>query len=85
VGGGETGGGETGGGQRLLDDALPRYPLLVGLPGGRVQHAAKLAADGEHVFTLCRKRGRPDGDGGGLPYCRACANRPNPISQQAGR
>ncbi|MEU6647529.1 winged helix-turn-helix domain-containing protein, partial [Saccharomonospora sp. NPDC046836] len=65
--------------------AEPRYPLLVGLPGGRVQDAAKLAADGEHVFTLCRKRGRPDGDGGGLPYCRACANRPNPISQQAGR
>ena len=60
----------------------PRYPLLVALPGGRVQHAARLIGTGPAVNTLCRKRGTPTGDGAGMPYCRACADRPNPINQQ---
>ncbi|MFG2734421.1 hypothetical protein ACGFX7_06320 [Streptomyces harbinensis] len=63
--------------------ASPRYPLMVQLPGGRVRHAAREGADGR-VFTLCRKAGRPVSDGSDLPYCRACADRPNPISQQSG-
>lgn len=62
--------------------AEPRYPLLVALPGGRVQHAARLIGDGPAVTTLCSKRGIPTGDGTGLAYCRGCASRPNPISQQ---
>ena len=62
----------------------PRYPLLVTLPGGRVQHSARLIGAGPAVTTLCRKRGAPAGDGAGLTYCRACAGRPNPISQQSG-
>ncbi|MFC8704097.1 hypothetical protein ACFUIV_18175 [Streptomyces anulatus] len=61
----------------------PRYPLLVALPGGRVQHAARLIGGGPAVNTLCRKRGTPTGDGDGLPYCAGCRNRPNPISQQS--
>lgn len=64
--------------------ALPRYPLVVALPGGRVRHAARLIGEGPSVNTLCRKRGTPTGDGASLPYCRACADRPNPISQQGG-
>lgn len=65
-----------------MPDARPRFPLLAALPGGRVQHAARLVGDGPAVTTLCQKRGTPAGDGTGLPYCRACAGRPNPISQQ---
>lgn len=61
----------------------PRYPLLVRLRGGRVQHAARLVGAGPTVTTLCRKRGTPTGDGSGLPYCAACGNKPNPISQQS--
>lgn len=61
----------------------PAYPLLVALLRGRVQHAAKAnSVNPKFVHTLCRKRGIPVGDGAGLPYCRACRNRPNPISQQ---
>lgn len=60
-----------------------RYPLLVALPGGRVQHSARLIGPGSAVTTLCRKRGVPSGDGQGLLYCRACADRPNPIRQQS--
>lgn len=63
----------------------PRYPLLVALPGGRVQHSARLNGGGPAVTTLCRKRATPTGDGSGLPYCRGCADRPNPISQQSGK
>lgn len=62
--------------------AEPRYPLTVALPGGRVKHSARLIGDGPAVTTLCRKRGTPAGNGDGLSYCRACANRPNPIAQQ---
>ncbi|MEU2236135.1 hypothetical protein [Streptomyces vietnamensis] len=59
-----------------------RYPLLVQLPGGRVQHAARELTNGL-VKTLCPKApARPIGDGTGLPYCAACRHRPNPISQQ---
>jgi hypothetical protein len=61
----------------------PRYPLLVALPGGRVQHDARQVGDGPAVFTLCRKRDIPTGDGSGLPRCSACRARPNPISQQS--
>lgn len=61
-----------------------RYPLSVALPGGRVRHSARLVGDGPAVTTLCRKRGVPTGDGEGMPYCSACAARPNPISQQTG-
>lgn len=62
------------------------YPLLVALPGGRVQHAAKASRDNPSlVHTLCRKRGVPAGDGTGLPYCRACRARPNPIQQQTAK
>lgn len=60
-----------------------RYPLNVSLPGGRVQHSARLIGNGPAVNTLCRKRGTPTGDGAHLPYCRACAARPNPIPQQS--
>jgi hypothetical protein len=63
----------------------PRFPLLVALPGGRVQHSARLIGDGPTVTTPCRKRGLPTGDGDGLPYCRACENTSNPISQQSSR
>lgn len=59
-----------------------RYPLVRALPGGRVRHYARLIGEGPAVSTLCRKRGEPDGDGAGLPFCRACDGRPNPISQQ---
>lgn len=59
-----------------------RYPLLVRLPGGRVQHSARLLGDGPAVTTLCRRRGTPTGDGNGLPYCAACRARPNPTPQQ---
>lgn len=59
-----------------------RYPLTVALPGGRVRHAARLAGDGPAVTTLCRKRGTPTGDGSGLPWCSACASRPNPQDQR---
>jgi hypothetical protein len=59
-----------------------RYPLEIVLPGGRVCHSARIVGYGPTVVTLCRKRGTPEGDGHGLPYCRACAARPNPISQQ---
>lgn len=63
---------------------LTAYPLLAALPGGRVQHAAKAdRADPNVVHTLCRKRGISVGDGAGLPYCGACQNRPNPITQQS--
>lgn len=62
--------------------AEPRYPLTVAFPGGHVKHSARLIGDGPTVTTLCRKRGTPAGDGGDLSYCRACANRPNPIAQQ---
>lgn len=58
--------------------ADPQYPLLVALPGGRVQHAARPIGDGPAVVTLCRKRGAPTGNGDTLSYCRACLNRPNP-------
>ncbi|MFI9463809.1 hypothetical protein [Streptomyces xiamenensis] len=61
--------------------ASPRYPLMVQLPGGRVRHAARQAPNGR-VSTLCGKAGRPISDGSELSYCRACASRPNPISQQ---
>ena len=60
----------------------PRYPLHVALPGGRVQHSARQLGNGTAVITLCRKRGTPTGAGDGLPYCRACASKPNPIPQQ---
>ncbi|MGW1468529.1 hypothetical protein ACWCPT_29805 [Streptomyces sp. NPDC002308] len=63
--------------------AESRYPLLVALPGGRVQHAARTLGDGPSVVTLCRKRGTPTGDGDGLRYCAACNDKPNPISQQS--
>jgi len=65
--------------------AEPRYSLLVALPGGRVQHYARLIGDGPAVNTLCRKRGIPTGDGSSLPRCSACRARPNPISQQNAR
>lgn len=58
--------------------ADPKYPLLAALPGGRVQHAARIVGAGPAVVTLCRKRGTPTGDGSDLSYCRACQNRPNP-------
>ncbi|MGW5817248.1 hypothetical protein [Streptomyces noursei] len=61
----------------------PRYPLQVALPGGRVRHDARLIGNGPAVNTLCRKRGTPTSDGAGLPHCHACADRPNPISQQS--
>lgn len=61
----------------------PRYPIVVSLPGGRTKHDARLVGTGPTVITLCRKRGTPNGDGDGLPYCAGCRNRPNPISQQS--
>lgn len=60
-----------------------RFPLLVSLPGGRVQHTARLVGTGPTVTTLCRKRGIPNGDGAGLRYCAACKGKANPISQQS--
>ncbi len=59
------------------------YPLYVSLPGGRVRHFARLIKEGPAVSTSCRKRGEPNGDGAGLPFCRACGGRSNPISQQS--
>lgn len=64
--------------------SLPRYPLEVALPSGRVCHSARLVGAGPSVTTLCRKRGIPTGDGASMPYCAACAAKPNPQSQQAG-
>lgn len=60
-----------------------RYPLTVALHGGHVRHSARIIGTGYLVTTLCGKRGEPADDGAGLPYCTACANRPNPIRQQS--
>ncbi|RKN61888.1 hypothetical protein D7231_31960 [Streptomyces klenkii] len=60
-----------------------QYPLLVQLSGGRVRHYARpTRAGSSRVTTPCRKGGAAVGDGAGLPFCAACAARPNPISQQ---
>lgn len=61
--------------------ATPAYPLLLALPNGRIQHAAKQSTGG-YVHTLCGRAGIPTGDGAGLPFCARCRARPNPISQQ---
>lgn len=63
-------------------DMAKRYPMVVALPGGRVRHAARLRGDGPTVTTLCGKPGIPVGDGEGLPYCSACAKKPNPQDQR---
>lgn len=63
--------------------AAARYPLTVALPGGRVRHSARIIGTGYTVLTLCGKRGEPIDGGAELPYCTACANRPNPIRQQS--
>lgn len=61
----------------------PAYPLSVALPGGRVRHDAKLTNGGPYVVTLRRKRGVPISDGASMPYCSACAKRPNPWDQRS--
>jgi hypothetical protein len=62
----------------------PKYPLTVTLRGGRVKHNAKALPNGSQwVVTLCGKRGTPTGDGEGLGWCVACANKPNPQDQRS--
>lgn len=62
-----------------MSNVEPKYPIKVALPGGRVLHSAKASSDGVHVHTLCRKRGKPVAPKPNMSYCRACADRPNPI------
>jgi hypothetical protein len=59
-----------------------RYPITVALSKGRVRHAARLIAGGPSVATLCGKGGTPVGDGADLPWCSACAKKPNPQDQR---
>lgn len=60
-----------------------RYPITVALARGRVRHAARLIGSGPNVATLCGKGGVPVGDGAGLPWCAACAKKPNPQDQRS--
>lgn len=60
----------------------PKYPLLMALRDGRVLHSAKWATEGKTVTTLCGKRGFAEA-GTGLPFCQACAKRPNPQDQRS--
>lgn len=58
----------------------PRYPLTMALRDGRVRHSAKWSLEGKTIHTLCGKRGFAEA-GAGLPFCQACAKRPNPQDQ----
>lgn len=60
-----------------------RYPITVALARGRVRHSARLISGGPNVATLCGKPGIPVGDGEGLPFCSACAKKPNPQDQRS--
>ena len=53
------------------------YPLTVALPGGRVNHSARVIGTGYTVITLCGESGEPTGNKSCLPYCTACAERQN--------
>ena len=58
-----------------------RYPLMVTFERGRVQHSAR-----EHngrLITLCGATGVPVADPPPLPWCSACARKPNPINNRA--
>lgn len=59
---------------------MSRYPLQVTFERGRVQHSAR-----EHngrVITLCGARGTRIQDRPELPWCSACAKKPNPIDNR---
>lgn len=59
-----------------------KYPLIMALRDGRVRHSAKWSTEGTTVLTLCGKRGFAEA-GTHLPYCQACAKKPNPQDQRS--
>lgn len=58
-----------------------KYPLTVAFERGRVFHSAR--EYNGRLVTLCGARGTTVADPPSLPWCTACANKPNPIDNRS--